>query len=70
MKYFCPTNRPSMFPPLVPPTERKVSIAGDLVFEQPIKVHAPVKTKKEEFKEMLIGKWKYVNTENLFNSEV
>ncbi|KAK6978677.1 solute carrier organic anion transporter family member 2A1, partial [Biomphalaria glabrata] len=52
--YQSSSRRPSMFPPLVPPTERKVSIAGDLVFEQPIKVHAPVKTKTEEFKEMLI----------------
>ncbi|BFZ20851.1 hypothetical protein BsWGS_23890 [Bradybaena similaris] len=35
-RYSSGSRRSSMFPPVVGPTERKVSIAGDLVFEQPI----------------------------------
>ncbi|XP_059153533.1 solute carrier organic anion transporter family member 2B1-like isoform X2 [Physella acuta] len=31
------SRRPSMFPPILAPTERKVSLTGDMVFEQTIK---------------------------------
>ncbi|CAL1533602.1 unnamed protein product [Lymnaea stagnalis] len=48
------SRRPSMFPPVVRPSERKVSLAGDLVFEQPIRTHKkPVNSKKQEMKEMM-----------------
>lgn len=47
--------RLSLFPPLEGPTERKVSLSGDIVFDQPVKSKPANKPNESAFKELIKG---------------